>query len=75
MDTEEISQVRGAKVIDLNGDKIGKVEEIYLDKDTDKPEWVLVNTGLFGSSSTFVPLQGSTRQGDDLQVSFDKDQV
>ncbi|MBA2729434.1 MAG: PRC-barrel domain-containing protein, partial [Euzebyaceae bacterium] len=52
MDTEEISQVRGAKVIDLNGDKIGKVEEIYLDKDTDKPEWVLVNTGLFGSSST-----------------------
>jgi uncharacterized protein (TIGR02271 family) len=75
MDTEEISQVRGAKVIDLNGDKIGKVEEIYLDKDTDKPEWVLVNTGLFGSSSTFVPLQGSSRQGDDLQVSFDKDQV
>ncbi len=75
MDTEEISQVRGAKVIDLNGDKIGKVEEIYLDKETDKPEWALVNTGMFGSHSTFVPLQGSSRQGDDLQVSFDKEQV
>ena len=31
---------------------------------------------VFGSKKTFVPLQGSTRRGeddDDLQVAFDKD--
>ncbi len=75
MDTSELVNMRGAKVVDPQGDKIGKVEEIYLDKDTDQPEFALINTGLFGSKSTFVPLQGVSRSGDDLQVQFDKETV
>jgi PRC-barrel domain len=30
---------RGAKVVDRDGDKIGKVDEIYLDRETEEPEW------------------------------------
>ncbi len=75
MQTENVEQLRGSTVIDLTGDKIGKVEEIYLDEQTNKAEWVLVNTGMFGSNSTFIPLQGATPQADALQVSFDKAQV
>ena len=42
------------------GDKIGKIEEIYLDADTGEPEWALVHTGLFGTKQTFVPLRDAT---------------
>ena len=75
MQTENVEQLRGSTVIDLTGDKIGNVEEIYLDEQTNKPEWVLVNTGMFGTNSTFIPLQGATPQADSLQVPFDKAQV
>lgn len=75
MDMQDLEQMRRATVIDRNGEKIGRVDEIYLDRDTDEPEWVLVNTGLFGSRSTFVPLRGAVRQGSDLRVDVEKSAV
>ena len=73
--TTDIAQLRGTTVIDPAGDKIGKVEEIYLDDRTNQPEWLLVNTGMFGTKSTFVPLQGASQQDDGVQVPFEKAQV
>jgi uncharacterized protein (TIGR02271 family) len=75
MHNTDIEHLRGSTVIDLSGDKIGKVEEIYLDDQTREPEWLLVNTGLFGMKSTFIPLQGAHQQDDAVQVPFAKDQV
>ena len=75
MQTENIEQLRGSTVIDLTGSKIGSVEEIYLDQQTNKPEWLLVNTGMFGTKSTFIPLQGANPSDDGVQVPFPKDQV
>jgi uncharacterized protein (TIGR02271 family) len=72
---EESLTWRGHDLVDRDGDKIGKIEEIYLDTDTDAPEWALVNTGLFGTKSTFVPLRGATPAGDGVQVPFEKAQV
>src|SRR4051794_17857920 len=65
----------GRTVLDRDGDKIGSVQEIYLDERTGEPEWLLVKTGLFGSSSSFVPLQGAEPTGDDVRVPFEKSQV
>jgi uncharacterized protein (TIGR02271 family) len=70
--SHEFLERRGGTVIDRDGDKIGKLDEIYLDEQTDKPEWALVNTGLFGKKSTFVPLKDASTEGDDLRVAFDK---
>ena len=39
-------------MIDRDGDKIGKIDDVYEDKQTGKPEWALVNTGLFGTKKT-----------------------
>ena len=75
MQPQQLEQLRGTTVIDPSGDKIGKVEEIYLDQQTQEPEWVLVNTGLFGTKSTFVPLRGANPSEDALQVPFEKSQV
>ena len=75
MSTETVAQWRGADVIDQDGDKVGTVEEIYLDQQTDEPEWALVKTGMFGSKSTFVPLSGANPDGDNLRVPFEKDRI
>ena len=65
----------GHTLVDRDGDKIGKISEIYMDEDTGQPEWIAVNTGRFGSRISFVPLAGATARGDDLQVDFTEEQV
>jgi uncharacterized protein (TIGR02271 family) len=71
----QTTEWRGRTLVDAQGDKVGKVDEIYLDEETGRPEWALVNTGLFGSKSSFVPLAGAAPEGDDVRVSVDKEQV
>lgn len=75
MDMDTLLQHRGHDVYDSEGSKIGSLEEIYLDDATGEPEWALVNTGLFGTRSSFVPLSGATSQDEDLRVAFAKDKV
>ena len=72
---ETMLQWQGHAVTDSNGDKLGKIEDIYLDEESGKPEWALVSMGLFGGGSTLVPLAGATAEGAEIQVAFDKDKV
>jgi uncharacterized protein (TIGR02271 family) len=72
---EQLLQQRGQDLYDSNGDKIGKIEEIYLDADSGQPEWALVNTGLFGTKSSFVPLRDASDDGGSVTVPYDKSQV
>ena len=66
---------QGRTVIGSDGDKIGKIEEIYVDNASGQPEWALVNTGMFGSKSNFVPLETAAPSGGDVVVQLTKDQV
>lgn len=68
-------QYIGRRAVDPQGNKIGSVGQVYLDDQTGQPDWVTVNTGLFGMRENFVPLQGARIQGDDLVLPFDKDVV
>ena len=72
---DRVLQFRGQNLVASDGDKIGKIDEIYLDGETNEPEWALVNTGLFGTKSTFVPLRDATDDGDTLRVPYDKAKV
>jgi uncharacterized protein (TIGR02271 family) len=69
---DRILQFRGETLADADGDKIGSIEEIYLDAETDAPEWALVNTGLFGTKSTFVPLRDASEADGTLRVPYEK---
>jgi uncharacterized protein (TIGR02271 family) len=66
---------RDREVVDSDGEKIGKVDEVYLDTDDGDPKWLSVNTGLFGMKSSFVPLQGADPSGESVRVAYTKDQV
>jgi uncharacterized protein (TIGR02271 family) len=72
---QDIQTWRGRTLVDRDGDKIGKIEDIYLDRSSGEPEWVAVKTGLFGTNVSFVPIHGASPAGDDLQVSYEKDLV
>ncbi|MCQ1945952.1 DUF2382 domain-containing protein [Arthrobacter sp. zg-Y1116] len=62
-------------VVGSNGDRIGSVGTFYLDDQTDEPAWVTVNTGLFGTSETFIPLSEATVEGVDVLVPYSKEEV
>jgi uncharacterized protein (TIGR02271 family) len=66
---------RGHTMVDKDGDNIGKIQEIYLDEQTEKPEWALVHTGLFGSKSSFVPLAAAIPSNGAICVPYEKGQV
>jgi len=71
----EASQAIGKTVYSGEGDKIGKVGQVFLDDQTGRPEFLTVNTGLFGSSESFVPVEGASIDGDNVSVPYGKDKV
>lgn len=72
LEIAEVEELRGRHVVGSDGNKIGKIDEIYLDEESGRPEWALVNTGLFGLKSSFVLITGAEADGDQLTVPFDK---
>lgn len=75
MTMTDLSGWRGHDVVDPSGDKIGEIADIYLDEQTDQPEWLAVRTGLFGRRVSFVPLAEAQPSGDYVAVPYTKDQV
>ena len=73
---EEIMlQWRGHEVLDSSGETVGKVEEIYLDAETDKPEFALVGLSGLRGGSKLVPLAGAVAEGDKIRVQFEEPRI
>ena len=66
---------RGRTVHDEAGERIGTLEQLYLDAEDDRPAWAGVRTGLLGLRESFVPLAGAREDGDALVVPYAKDHV
>lgn len=61
----EADDYRGRFVCDSSGERIGKIDEMYLDAETDQPAWALVNTGQHGTRASFVPIRDAVAVGDE----------
>jgi uncharacterized protein (TIGR02271 family) len=72
---EDVKTWRGMEAVDSDGDKIGKVEDIYLDRQSGEPEWVAIKGGLFGSKTSFAPIRDASASGDAVRLPFSKEQV
>ena len=70
---DDPARLEGTQVRGGDGHKLGSVEAVYYDNDTDRPEWVSVRSGLFGSHVSIVPLQRASLEGGELRVPYDKD--
>ena len=57
---EDIKQWRGQDVVDPADEKLGKLEEVFYDTETDTPAFAAVKSGVFGKHLTLVTLAGAT---------------
>lgn len=72
IDSNSIDSIVGSDVHGTDGGKIGSVEQVYVSDDSGTPVWATVRTGLFGTSESFVPLEGASFDGGNLTVAYDK---
>jgi sporulation protein YlmC with PRC-barrel domain len=74
-DHQDIGEWHGKTLVDRDGERIGKLEDVYVDVETNEPMFATVKEGLIGRHLTFVPLAGITIGPDNLQVAVSKEQV
>jgi uncharacterized protein (TIGR02271 family) len=70
IDSTNINAITGSTVFDTDGDKIGKIGQVYVDQNTGAPIWASIHTGLFGTSESFVPLTGASFDGEHVSVPY-----
>ncbi len=71
----DFSEWHGKDLVDRHGERIGKLEDVYFDVGTDRPQFATVKEGLIGRHLTFVPLTEVTIGPDNLQVSASRAEV
>ena len=74
-DQKFIQAVLESTAFDKNGDKVGKVGQLFVDSNSGEPTFVAVNTGLFGRNSSLVPLAGAKLNNEELHVAHTKDEI
>jgi uncharacterized protein (TIGR02271 family) len=65
----------GRELVDAHGTKVGMIEALFQDEDTQQPEWAAVKTGLFGTKLSFVPIGNAEPTGEAVRVPFSKDEI
>lgn len=74
-DVERIGDWRGQDVVDPEGQRVGRLEEVYQDNYGTSPGFACVKTGLFGRRLSFVPLTGASMAPDHVRVAYLADQI
>jgi uncharacterized protein YrrD len=72
---QNIAEWHGKTLVDRDGQKIGKLQDVYVDVETDEPMFGTVKEGLIGRHLTFVPLAGITFGPAALQMAVTREQV
>ncbi len=70
-----VAEWHGKMLIDSQGQKIGKLQDVYVDVENDEPQFATVKEGFIERHLTFVPLAGIHVGPEGLQVSTTKERV
>jgi sporulation protein YlmC with PRC-barrel domain len=70
-----VAEWHGKMLVDPNGEKIGKLQDVYVDVENDEPQFGTVKEGFIRRHLTFVPLGGLQVGPDELKVPVSKEQV
>ncbi len=70
--SNELASLAGRELHGSDGKKIGTIDTLYADREDGQPTFATVHTGLFGSHTTFVPVQEATVQGNHVVVPYDQ---
>ena len=70
-----VAEWHGKMLVDRDGERIGKLQDVYVDVENDEPQFATVKEGFIGRHLTFVPLGGIKVGPDELQVPVTREQV
>jgi uncharacterized protein YrrD len=69
---ENLREWQGKDVLDESGDKIGSVEDVYFDSETDEPLFLRVTAGTLRHHTVLVPAAGVTATPEHLTAAVAK---
>ncbi len=72
---EDAAQVFGSDVLDSSGNKIGSVDNVWVDDATSELEFVAVKTGWFMGKTHIIPVSDAQISDGAIQVPFSEDQI
>jgi hypothetical protein len=72
---QDLSAWRGRDLVDRDGKRIGALQDVYFDVETDEPQFGTVKQGWINRHLTFVPLLGVTVGPASLQVTATREQI
>jgi sporulation protein YlmC with PRC-barrel domain len=75
MRARESADWHGRTLVDVDGRKIGRLQDVYVDVETDEPMFATVKVGLLGRRRTFVPLRDITTGPHEVHVAVTRIQV
>jgi hypothetical protein len=70
-----VAEWHGKMLFDRHGERIGKLQDVYVDVETDEPQFATVKEGFIGRHLTFVPVGGVKVGPDGLQVAVSRELV
>ena len=72
---EDVKTWSGQEAVGPDGEKVGKVDHIYLDRQTGEPTFAAVKTGLFGSNVSLVPIENARTHEGHVHLAYDKAKI
>jgi hypothetical protein len=72
---EHIDDWRGQDVVDADGEKLGRLDEVFYLAGSDEAVFATVASGLLGRKHHVVPLQGASLSRDYVRINYRKDDV
>ncbi len=72
---EGIADWIGREVVDREGEKVGKLADVYYDTAGSEPAFVAIKSGTFGRSLSVAPLKGATLGRDYVRLDAPKELV
>ena len=74
-DLQEALGWSGLRVDDVYGARIGIVEDIYVDHETDSPCWILVKLGRFSDAHALLPIRDAVAGNGHVWIPYEKDLI
>lgn len=67
---EKLGEMYDAEVVDEGGQKVGGLDQVYLDNSTGTPAWISVRTGWWGGRRIFCPVSNAVVDGGHIRVPY-----
>ncbi len=71
----EERDIVGQQVVDPHGDRIGKIDAVYVHGDEDRAGWAFVKLGVIGLHGAVIPLHDAQYEDDRVRIVYEREHV